>query len=106
MPGLQTDQPEVPEAFLPALVKDLQAHRGRSLVIAGPYQPPAVHALAHAMNQALGNIGPGLGPIIGPAGNYASLPDGAKWLLAIAMMIGRLELLTVLVLFSPTFWRG
>ena len=56
--------------------------------------------------QALGNIGPGLGPIIGPAGNYASLPDGAKWLLAIAMMIGRLELLTVLVLFSPTFWRG
>lgn len=56
--------------------------------------------------QALGNIGPGLGPIIGPSGNYASLPDGAKWLLAIAMMIGRLELLTVMVLFSPTFWRG
>ncbi len=56
--------------------------------------------------QALGNVGPGLGPIIGPAGNYAGLPDGAKWLLAAAMMIGRLELLTVLVLFTPTFWRG
>lgn len=56
--------------------------------------------------QALGNVGPGLGPIIGPAGNYATLPDGAKWLLTIAMMLGRLELLTVLVLFSPTFWRG
>lgn len=56
--------------------------------------------------QALGNVGPGLGPIIGPAGNFASLPDGAKWLLALAMMIGRLELLTVLVLFTPTFWRG
>ena len=56
--------------------------------------------------QALGNVGPGLGPIIGPAGNYASLPDGVKWLLAIAMMIGRLELMTVLILFTPTFWRG
>jgi trk system potassium uptake protein len=56
--------------------------------------------------QAMGNVGPGLGPIIGPAGNFASLPDGAKWLLAAAMMMGRLELLTALVLFTPTFWRG
>jgi trk system potassium uptake protein TrkH len=56
--------------------------------------------------QALGNVGPGLGPIIGPDGNYSSLPDGAKWLLAIAMMMGRLELMTVLILFTPTFWRG
>jgi trk system potassium uptake protein TrkH len=56
--------------------------------------------------QAMGNVGPGLGPIIGPAGNFAGLPDGAKWLLAAAMMMGRLELLTALVLFTPTFWRG
>jgi trk system potassium uptake protein TrkH len=56
--------------------------------------------------QALGNIGPGLGPVIGPDGNYASLPGTAKWLLAIAMMMGRLELMTVLILFTPTFWRG
>lgn len=55
---------------------------------------------------ALGNVGPGLGPIIGPAGNFASLPDGAKWLLAGAMLLGRLELLTVLILFTPTFWRS
>jgi MoCo/4Fe-4S cofactor protein with predicted Tat translocation signal len=40
-----------------AIAKDLQAHRGTSLVIAGESQPPAVHALAHAMNQALGNVG-------------------------------------------------
>ncbi len=40
-----------------AIAKDLQAHRGTSLVIAGDAQPPAVHALAHAMNQALGNVG-------------------------------------------------
>ncbi|MGI9437037.1 MAG: TrkH family potassium uptake protein [Geminicoccaceae bacterium] len=54
---------------------------------------------------ALANVGPGLGPIIGPAGNFASLPDGAKWLLSAAMLLGRLELLTVLILFTPTFWR-
>ncbi len=39
------------------MAKDLQAHRGTSLVIAGDAQPPAVHALAHAMNEALGNVG-------------------------------------------------
>ena len=56
--------------------------------------------------QAIGNVGPGLGPIIGPAGNFASLPDGAKWILAFAMLLGRLELFTVLVLMTPGFWRG
>ncbi len=43
--------------WIDAVAKDLLAHRGRSLVIAGDGQPPAVHALAHAMNQALGNVG-------------------------------------------------
>jgi MoCo/4Fe-4S cofactor protein with predicted Tat translocation signal len=57
VPGLQTDVPGVPEAFIPAVVKDLQAHRGASLVIAGPHQPASVHALAFAMNQSLGNVG-------------------------------------------------
>jgi trk system potassium uptake protein TrkH len=56
--------------------------------------------------QAIGNVGPGLGPIIGPAGNFASLPDGAKWILAFTMLLGRLELFTVLVLVTPRFWRG
>ena len=55
--------------------------------------------------QALGNVGPGLGQIVGPAGNYANLPVAAKWLLAIGMLLGRLELLTILVLFTPQFWR-
>ncbi len=54
---------------------------------------------------AVGNVGPGLGEIIGPAGNFSTLPDGAKWLLALGMLLGRLEMLTVLVLFSRTFWR-
>lgn len=57
------------------------------------------------MAQAMGNVGPGLGPIIGPAGNFSSLPDGAKWVLAFGMLVGRLELFTVLVLLSPAFWR-
>lgn len=55
---------------------------------------------------ALSNVGPGLGEIIGPAGNFGSLPDGAKWLLSFGMLLGRLELFTVLVLLVPQFWRG
>jgi trk system potassium uptake protein TrkH len=55
---------------------------------------------------AVGNVGPGLGPIIGPAGNFSTLPDAAKWLLSFGMMLGRLELFTVLVLLMPRFWRG
>lgn len=55
---------------------------------------------------AVSNVGPGLGPIIGPAGTYTSLPDTAKWLLCAGMLLGRLELFTVLVLLLPGFWRG
>ncbi|CAM4328343.1 TrkH family potassium uptake protein [Shewanella livingstonensis] len=54
---------------------------------------------------AVTNVGPGLGPIIGPAGNFAPLPDVAKWALAIGMLLGRLEILTVAVLFHPKFWH-
>ncbi|PRY69825.1 TrkH family potassium uptake protein [Halomonas ventosae] len=54
---------------------------------------------------AVSNVGPGLGDTIGPAGNFSSLPDAAKWLLSLAMLMGRLEILTVLVLFTPMFWR-
>lgn len=55
---------------------------------------------------ALSNVGPGLGEIIGPSGNFGPLPDTAKLLLCFAMLLGRLELFTVLVLFIPRFWRG
>lgn len=54
---------------------------------------------------ALGNVGPGLGDIIGPAGTFKPLNDVAKWLLSFEMMLGRLELFTVIVLFSRSFWR-
>ncbi len=55
---------------------------------------------------SIANVGPGLGPIIGPAGNFAPLPDAAKWILTIAMFIGRLELLVVLVVVTREFWRS
>ena len=63
-----------------------------------------VTALSGAAS-AIANVGPGLGPVIGPMGTYAPLPDAAKWLLALGMLLGRLELFTVLVLFTPAFWR-
>ncbi len=55
---------------------------------------------------AICNVGPALGEFIGPAGNFAQLPDAAKWVLSAGMLLGRLELFTVLVLFVPAFWRG
>jgi trk system potassium uptake protein TrkH len=53
----------------------------------------------------LGNVGPGLGEIIGPLGSYRPLSDAAKWVLSFAMLLGRLELMAVLVLLMPSFWR-
>ncbi len=58
-----------------------------------------------AATTAITNVGPGLGDIIGPAGNFASLPDAAKWVLSFAMLLGRLEIFTLLLLFDPHFWR-
>ena len=54
---------------------------------------------------AIANVGPGLGETIGPSGSFQPLPEPAKWLLSAAMLLGRLELFTVLVLFVPRFWR-
>ncbi|TBX24533.1 TrkH family potassium uptake protein [Nioella sediminis] len=55
---------------------------------------------------ALANIGPGLGSEIGPAGSFTNLNDTAKWILTVAMLVGRLELMAVFVLFTTQFWRG
>ena len=55
---------------------------------------------------SISNVGPGLGSIIGPNGNFSSLPDISKWILAIGMILGRLELFAILVLFLPSFWRN
>ncbi len=55
---------------------------------------------------AISNVGPGLGDVIGPNGNYKSIPELSKWILAVGMLLGRLELFAVLVLFFPSFWRN
>jgi len=54
---------------------------------------------------ALGNVGAGVGPIIGPAGNFSSLPDAAKLVLTVAMIMGRLEILSILIMLMPSFYR-
>lgn len=61
----------------------------------------AVSAVAATM----GNVGPGLGEV-GPASNYAWLPGAAKFILIICMWLGRLELFTVFMIFSPRFWKS
>jgi trk system potassium uptake protein len=59
---------------------------------------------ASAVASALGNIGPGLGDV-GPAENYLALPGAAKWLLAVLMVVGRLEIFPVLLLLTRDLWR-
>jgi len=57
-----------------------------------------------AVAATLGNIGPGIGAV-GPVENYAHIPLFGKWFLSFLMLIGRLELFTVLILFAPSFWK-
>ena len=55
---------------------------------------------------AISNVGPGLGDIVGPSSNYFEINNGAKWILSATMIVGRLEIFTVLVLFSANFWKN
>ena len=57
-----------------------------------------------AVATSLGNVGPGIGDV-GPLDNFSEMPTGGKWLLSALMLLGRLELFTVLMLLSPHFWR-
>ncbi|NMT63612.1 TrkH family potassium uptake protein [Marinobacter orientalis] len=54
----------------------------------------------------LTNVGPALGDTIGPAGTFAPLPEAAKWILSVGMLMGRLEILSVVIVLSPAFWRS
>jgi len=58
-----------------------------------------------ASASAISNVGPGIGEIIGPNGNYSGINEIGKWVLAFTMLIGRLEIFTILVLFSKNFWK-
>jgi len=57
-----------------------------------------------AVAAAIGNIGPGFG-LVGPLDNYALIPYAGKWLLMCCMLLGRLEIYTVIILLVPEFWR-
>ena len=65
---------------------------------------PDLTTAATSVIATLGNIGPGLGAV-GPAKNFAGIPETGKIILTICMLLGRLELYTVLVLFLPSFWK-
>lgn len=65
---------------------------------------PDLNSAMGAVATCLGNIGPGLGNY-GPAENFSQVPAIGKWFLSFLMLLGRLELFTVLVLFSPAFWK-
>jgi trk system potassium uptake protein TrkH len=54
---------------------------------------------------ATANVGPGIGETIGPSSNFASLTPASKWILCFAMLLGRLEIFTALILLTPAFWR-
>ena len=54
---------------------------------------------------SLANVGPGLGATIGPENSFYAVSDPAKWILIFSMLLGRLEILTVLVIFHPAFWK-
>lgn len=58
-----------------------------------------------AVATSLGNVGPGIGKV-GPVDNFAHLSDTAKWVLSLLMLLGRLELFTILVLMTPYFWKS
>jgi len=70
------------------------------LLVTGLDPITAITAVVACMN----NMGPGLG-LVGPAGNYAVLSDFQTWVCTLAMLLGRLELFTMLVLFTPAYWR-
>src|SRR3954462_12331239 len=88
--------------WLTAIARDLQGHRGRSLVVAGEYQPAAVHTLARSINQALGNVGSTVtyGPSIeaAPTDHAASLTDLVR-----AMDAGQVEVLVILGGLNPVY---
>ena len=95
---------DVEVAILTFLVALLASTAGFTLILAwmGLDFMTAVSAVA----TCLMNVGPGLGAIVGPVGNFATLPESAKAVLAFAMILGRLEFFTLMVMLTPAFWRG
>jgi molybdopterin-containing oxidoreductase family iron-sulfur binding subunit len=94
-PGASVPRPGAPETakWAAALATDLQANRGRSVIVAGHYQPASVHALAQSMNQALGNVGSTV--TYGPSIDASAGPAGSLNDLVTAMDAGQVQLLVI-----------
>jgi molybdopterin-containing oxidoreductase family iron-sulfur binding subunit len=93
--GDETALQGIPATWVSAIARDLQAHPGASLIIAGDYQPPAVHALVHAINDALGNVGQTV-IYIDPASAEPAIQTEPLRELTAAMATGQVELLLIL----------
>jgi len=65
---------------------------------------PDIQTAASSAIASLSNVGPGFAGV-GPASSYAAIPAGGQGILAVLMLVGRLELLTVLAILMPSFWR-
>ena len=74
-----------------------------SLIIALTANTNFISSLAVSAS-TIGNIGPGLG-VIGPLNNWADFPNSTKWITSFCMLLGRLEIFTILVLFSRAYWK-
>ncbi|HEX5933025.1 MAG TPA: potassium transporter TrkG, partial [Pseudorhizobium sp.] len=101
--GSQAVEPEVQRSIFLFLALYMLLWAFGSLVLAA-----LGYDLMTAMSgsiTSLSNVGPGIGSIIGPAGNFSTISDPALSVMSVLMLLGRLEVLTVLVLLMPTFWR-
>ncbi|TNE54969.1 MAG: TrkH family potassium uptake protein [Bacteroidetes bacterium] len=72
-------------------------------VVLADFKDPVLTAIG-AVATSLGNVGPGIGQV-GPVDNFAAIPPVGKWILSLLMLLGRLELFSILILFLPYFWR-
>ncbi|MBW7881823.1 MAG: TAT-variant-translocated molybdopterin oxidoreductase [Caldilineaceae bacterium] len=91
----ETDDGAIPAGWVRAIARDLQAHPGTTLVLAGDHQPPAVHALAHLMNDHLGNAGQTVFYTAPVVANPVNQAESLRELVA-AMAAGQVEMLLVL----------
>ncbi len=94
LPQRPADLPEAQAKWVKAIAKDLAAHRGRSLVVAGDHQSPTTHAFAHALNNVLGNVGKTV-TYIEPSAQQAVYSLASLKELADAMDAGQVEVLLI-----------
>ena len=105
---LKYDQNPVDNKFIASIISFIYMYLIIFFVIAALLSLTGLDFVTSISGAAtsISNVGPGLGSMIGPNGNFASLPDISKWILALGMILGRLELFAILVLFVPSFWRN